>query len=226
MPPQELRLRLARGHLVGSTVDALGAFSEVGPLVTMAPHTMAPHTMAALTMAALTMAALTMAALTMALLTMAAHTMATPLWQVGVRCGVLRQELRIEYAGEEGQDAGGLRRQFFDLFSTELAQSPLWTQTAAGGLRPADSAVRRGGAAAAAALRSHMETAGRVCGMALYQELHSARATSSVHHLLAAAGGEANQAPNLLGTAFARYFVRAVQHDPPSSLAELQAELL
>ena len=152
--------------------------------------------------------------------------MATPLWQVGVRCGVLRQELRIEYAGEEGQDAGGLRRQFFDLFSTELAQSPLWTQTAAGGLRPADSAVRRGGAAAAAALRSHMETAGRVCGMALYQELHSARATSSVHHLLAAAGGEANQAPNLLGTAFARYFVRAVQHDPPSSLAELQAKLL
>ena len=143
-----------------------------------------------------------------------------------MRCGVLRQELRIEYAGEEGQDAGGLRRQFFDLFSTELAQSPLWTQTAAGGLRPADSAVRRGGAAAAAALRSHMETAGRVCGMALYQELHSARATSSVHHLLAAAGGEANQAPNLLGTAFARYFVRAVQHDPPSSLAELQAELL
>ena len=32
MPPQELRLRLARGHLVGSTVDALGAFSEVGLL--------------------------------------------------------------------------------------------------------------------------------------------------------------------------------------------------
>ena len=148
------------------------------------------------------------------------------MWQVGVRCGVLRQELRIEYAGEEGQDAGGLRRQFFDLFSTELAQSQLWTQTAAGGLRPADSAARRGGAAAAAALRPHMETAGRVCGMALYQELHSARSTSSVHHLLAAAGGEANQAPNLLGTAFARYFVRAVQHDPPSSLAELQAELL
>jgi hypothetical protein len=128
----------------------------------------------------------------MGALTKAAHTW----WQVGVRCGVLRQELRIEYAGEEGQDAGGLRRQFFDLFSSELAQSHLWTQTSAGGLRPADSAARRGGGAAAgAALRPHMETAGRVCGMALYQELHSARATSSVQHLLAAAGGGATRHP-------------------------------
>jgi len=93
-------------------------------------------------------------------------------------------------------------------------------------LRPADSAVaQRGGAAAAVALRPHMETAGRVCGMALYQELHRARSTSSVHHLLAAAGGEP-QAPNLLGAAFARYFVRVVQHNPPSSLEALQAELL
>ncbi len=44
----------------------------------------------------------------------------------GVRCGVLRQELTIEYAGESGEDAGGLRRQFFDQFTTELKASPLW----------------------------------------------------------------------------------------------------
>jgi len=142
-----------------------------------------------------------------------------------VRCGVLRQELRIEYVGEEGQDAGGLRRQFFDLFSSELARSPLWSLSAAGGLRPTDSAARRGGAAAAAAaMRAHMRTAGRACGMALYQELHRARASGSVHQLLGAAGGEANQAPSLLGIPFARYFVRALQHDPPSSLAELQVD--
>ena len=141
-----------------------------------------------------------------------------------MRCGVLRQELRIEYAGEEGQDAGGLRRQFFDLFSSELARSPLWSLSAAGGLRPADGAARRGGAAAAAAMRAHMRTAGRVCGMALYQELHRARSSGGVQQLLGAAGGEANQAPSLLGIPFARYFVRALQHDPPSSLAELQVE--
>ena len=141
-----------------------------------------------------------------------------------MRCGVLRQELRIEYAGEEGQDAGGLRRQFFDLFSSELARSPLWSLSAAGGLRPADGAARRGGDAAAAAMRAHMRTAGRVCGMALYQELHRARSSGGVQQLLGAAGGEANQAPSLLGIPFARYFVRALQHDPPSSLAELQAE--
>ena len=42
-------------------------------------------------------------------------------------------------------------------------------------LRPVDTAAAPasgGGSAAGVALRPHMETCGRVCGMALYQELH------------------------------------------------------
>lgn len=89
---------------------------------------------------------------------------------MGVRCGVLKQPLTIEYVGEAGQDAGGLRRQFFDLFTAELPASRLWTHTDAGGLRPVDRAALT--AEAAAQLRPHMEACGRVCGMALYQELH------------------------------------------------------
>ena len=115
---------------------------------------------------------------------------------LALHAGVLRQELTIEYEGEEGEDAGGLRRQFFDQFTTELKASPFWAQTAAGSLRPTDSAVlaaaagvasgggggsaaapagsgsRGGGGGEGAGLRLHMETCGRVCGMALYQELH------------------------------------------------------
>ena len=167
--PMELRLRLTHGKLLGSTVDGLSAFSEVG-----------------------------------------------------VRCGVLRQELLIEYDGETGQDAGGLRRQFFDLFSSELVASGLWTTTAAGGLRPLDDVLATQldrDAADAARRRRHMETCGRVCGMALYQELHRRR--NPMPALLQ--GGEAP--PSLLGAPFALYFIRAIQHDPPSSLPELQAEL-
>jgi len=115
--PLELRLRLVRRELLGSAIEALGAFSEMG-----------------------------------------------------VRCGVLKQPLTIEYVGEAGQDAGGLRRQFFDLFTAELPASRLWTHTDAGGLRPVDRAALT--AEAAAQLRPHMEACGRVCGMALYQELH------------------------------------------------------
>ena len=168
--PMELRLRLRRDDLLGTTIESLGAFSEVG-----------------------------------------------------VRCGVLKQELIIEYRGEAGLDAGGLRRQFFDLFTSELKTSPLWACTAAGGLRPADAAAAGGGgaaaAAAAAAARAHMVTCGRVCGMALYQELHRRR--GSVEEMIEGRAAP----PNLLGAAFARYFIRAVQHDVPTSLAELQAEL-
>ena len=185
----ELKLRLVRGALLRSTCDALGAFSEMG-----------------------------------------------------VRCGVLKQELKIEYVGENGQDAGGLRRQFFDLFAAELARSDLWTQTPTGSLCPADAAAAAAAAAETAAaaaatggdpdgggggsgasssseaLRVHMRAVGRVCGMALYQEVHR---RSGVHALVE--GGAAP--PSLLGMAFARHFVRLVQHDAPSSLAQLQAEL-
>ena len=35
----------------------------------------------------------------------------------------------------------------------------------------------------------------------------------------------AGQPLSLLGDSFARYFLRAVRHDPPATLAELQAEL-
>jgi len=169
----ELRLRLVHNHLLSSTIEGLGAFSEVG-----------------------------------------------------IRCGVLRQELTIEYEGQEGQDAGGLLRQFFDLFTLELQTSELWAQTAAGGLVPADAAAAsQWGTAAAAAqsptaqLRPHMETCGRVCGMALYQELHRRRNAA----LQMMAGG--SRAPYVFGAAFARHFIRAVQHDPPASLEQLQAEL-
>ena len=138
--------------------------------------------------------------------------------EVGIRCGVLRQPLTIEYQHETGQDAGGLRRQFFDLFTSELAASALWTRTAAGGLRPADEAALRPSGAPTYAMRpGHMEACGRVCGMALYQELHRRRDSTMLD------GRE--EPPYLLGSAFARYFVRVVQHDLPASLPELQAEL-
>lgn len=177
--PMELRLRLTHGNLLGSTIEALGAFSEMG-----------------------------------------------------VRCGVLRQELKIEYEGDAGEDAGGLLRQFFDLFSAELTRSPLWIQTAAGGLRPVDesggssaeagASAGGGGVLPASRRRAHMVACGRVCGMALYQELHRRR--NSVEAALLG-GGAGGQQPTLLGAAFARYFIRVVQHDPPASLDDLRAEL-
>jgi len=162
--PLELRLRLVRRELLGSAIEALGAFSEMG-----------------------------------------------------VRCGVLKQPLTIEYVGEAGQDAGGLRRQFFDLFTAELPASRLWTHTDAGGLRPVDRAALS--AEAAAQLRPHMLACGRVCGMALYQELHRRLGMRWEPEVFA------GQPPSLLGDSFARYFLRAVRHDPPATLAELQAEL-
>ena len=123
------------------------------------------------------------------------------------------------YVGEVGQDAGGLRRMFFDLFAHELAVHPLWTLTPTGSLRPADSfsaAVRQ--MTISGELEEHMRTVGRVCGMALYQELHR---HSGVQTLV---DGE-RAPPNLFGVAFARYFIQVVQHAPPDSLAELQAAL-
>jgi hypothetical protein len=135
---------------------------------------------------------------------------------MGVRCGVLKQELYIEYEGQSGEDAGGLRRQFFDTFTRELRESSLWAQTPLGSLRPADEAAVGAGNAEA---QTHMETCGRVCGMALYQELHRRLGVEEYPHIYK------DQPPNLFGDAFARYFIRLVQHNPPLSLAELQAEL-
>ena len=69
------------------------------------------------------------------------------------------------YAGESGTDAGGLRRQFFDLFTTQLKESPFWCVTATGSLRPADISALGAASRAAdeGALRQNMETCGRVC---------------------------------------------------------------
>lgn len=116
-------------------------------------------------------------------------------------------------------DAGGLRRQFFDMFTGELQTSGLWTRSAAGNLRPVDGPAAEG-ATGRASLRTHMETCGRVCGMALYQELHRRSGEAAMLEAL-----QGRQPPNFFGDAFARHFVRLVQHDPPRSLAELQAEL-
>eukprot|EP00908_Phaeocystis_cordata_P025347 Transcript_7800.p1 GENE.Transcript_7800~~Transcript_7800.p1 ORF type:complete len:419 (-),score=37.76 Transcript_7800:2-1258(-) len=63
-----------------------------------------------------------------------------------------------------------------------------------------------------------MQTVGRVCGMALYQELHR---RENLQEML----GAEEAPPPLLGAVLARYFVRLVQHNPPTSLPELQAEL-
>ena len=137
--------------------------------------------------------------------------------EMGVRCGVLKQELKLEYHGEEGQDAGGLRRQFFDMFTSELKKSKLWTQTALGSLRPVDEASVQSGAGE---VRQHMETCGRVCGMALIQELHRRSGEAAMMDML-----DGHQPPNLFGHPFALYFIRVVQQNPPASLTELQAEL-
>ena len=151
--------------------------------------------------------------------------------EMGVRCGVLKQELTIQFLGEEGLDAGGLRRQFFDRFTNELKASTLWTLTPAGSLRPADAAAG-GGFSAGKAIpanaddsverRRHFETCGRVCGMALYQELHRHRFGGEAAMMEALHG---SQAANHLGDAFSRYFIRIVQHDPPATLSQLQEEL-
>eukprot|EP01047_Picozoa_sp_COSAG01_P040267 COSAG01_NODE_3379_length_6171_cov_17.073287_3_plen_343_part_00 len=149
----ELRLRLRKGALLPSAIGELGGFSEAG-----------------------------------------------------VRAGALRQELLIEYEDSPGEDAGGLRRQFFDEIPHEMlaagcaaaaaaapaaggapqpqpGDTPLWQLTPAGALRPLDGAcaARYAEAQPAGAARegavgrrrsAHYITAGRIFGMALYQELH------------------------------------------------------
>ena len=129
--------------------------------------------------------------------------------------GSLRSELAWE------REAGELRELEHARACAELRASPLWTQTAAGGLRPADRAALA--AAAAPQLRGMMETCGRVCGMCIYQELHRRR-RAGVQQRLGEGADFLRQPPTLLGAAFARYFVRAVQHDPPLALEALQAE--
>ena len=96
----------------------------------------------------------------------------------------------------QGEDAGGLRRQFFDRFTSELKVSGLWMQTPAGSLRPVDVAAVQAASSADAA--AHMVTCGRVCGMALYQELHRRLGAQAYPELYA------KQPPNLFGDAFAR----------------------
>ena len=52
--------------------------------------------------------------------------------------------------------------------------------------------------------------------MAAYQELHR---RENLQEML----GAEEAPPPLLGAVLARYFVRLVQHNPPTSLSELQA---
>lgn len=71
----------------------------------------------------------------------------------------------------------------------------------------------------------HWVTCGRVCGMALYQEVHRRLAMHADAQQMLLMAQMPQPTPNLLGHAFAHHLVRLLMHEPPSSLRELQHEL-
>jgi len=121
----------------------------------------------------------------------------------------LHRPLEVRFANEAAEDAGGLRREFFNEFGRAAANAEgLWQLTAAGALVPvpAEAAARQ--LPEAEKRQAIYRGCGRIFGMALVQ----------------AARGPIPQ-PLLLGLPLARNFVRAVQGSAIESLDELQAEL-
>jgi len=114
----------------------------------------------------------------------------------------LRQLLQVRFANEAAEDAGGLRREFFNEFGRACGTATgFWRLTPLGALVPTP------GASGSDERRAVYRSCGRAFGLSLGQ---SARPPKQ---------------PLLLGLPLARFFVRAVQGYFPETLDDLQAEL-
>lgn len=121
----------------------------------------------------------------------------------------LRNLLQVRFIDEAAEDAGGLRREFFNEFGRACgAAGDFWRLTPAGSLAPVPATTAGGDATSPSSRRVAVyRSCGRAFGLSLSQ---SSRPPKQ---------------PLLLGLPLARFFVRAVQGHFPESLAELQAEL-
>lgn len=122
----------------------------------------------------------------------------------------LRKLLEVRFKGEAAEDAGGLRREFFNEFGRSCAKpggDKFWRLTPAGSLVP--NAVRDLAALGIGEEEAAMvyRGCGRAFGLALTQ---SSRPPKQ---------------PLLLGLPLAHFFIRAVQADFPNTTTELQTEL-
>jgi len=108
----------------------------------------------------------------------------------------------VNFAGEDGEDAGGLTRGFFSEFAQQLVpEEPLlWQTTGRGALIPTADVLSAQAARAGFTTESLYRACGRVFGMAALNDCK-------------------------LGRPLARSFVRLLVDDEPRSLAELQEEL-
>eukprot|EP00933_Yihiella_yeosuensis_P033400 TRINITY_DN27113_c0_g1_i1.p1 TRINITY_DN27113_c0_g1~~TRINITY_DN27113_c0_g1_i1.p1 ORF type:complete len:689 (-),score=157.58 TRINITY_DN27113_c0_g1_i1:336-2402(-) len=120
----------------------------------------------------------------------------------------LRRPLEVQFAGEAAEDAGGLRREFFNEFGRACASADgLWQLTPAGNLAPAPDKVSARKIPDSQQRQAMFRGCGRVFGMALCQ------------------AALPPQQPLLLGLPLARSFVSLLQGDTAETLDELQAAL-
>mmetsp|Transcript_73392 Transcript_73392/g.192432 ORF Transcript_73392/g.192432 Transcript_73392/m.192432 type:complete len:682 (+) Transcript_73392:82-2127(+) len=120
----------------------------------------------------------------------------------------LRRPVEIRFEGEAGEDAGGLRREFFNEFGRAMAQDQhLWKLTPAGSLVPVPDCTAAQHVPDEATRRSMYRICGQVVAMALCQAMHPP------------------EGPLLLGVPLAKSFIRVVQGERVDALEALQAEL-
>lgn len=122
--------------------------------------------------------------------------------------GKLCLPFEVKFRDEAAEDAGGLRREFFNEFGRAMGLAEgLWRQTPAGGLAPTPHTTASSRIPDASQRKACYQGCGRIFGMALCQ---AARPPKQ---------------PLLLGLPLARYFIRAVQGDPAEAIEDLQEEL-
>mmetsp|Transcript_46055 Transcript_46055/g.127962 ORF Transcript_46055/g.127962 Transcript_46055/m.127962 type:complete len:708 (+) Transcript_46055:66-2189(+) len=137
----------------------------------------------------------------------------------------LHQPLEVRFAGEVAEDAGGLRREFFNEFGRAVARAEgLWQLTPTGSLVPTPAAVAAAKIPDAATRQASYRACGRIFGLALCQAQETAQRPGGAG-VVATSAAEEHPQPLLLGLPLARSFVRALQGNPAETLEELQAEL-
>lgn len=120
----------------------------------------------------------------------------------------LRGPLEIRFVGEAAEDAGGLRREFFNEFGRACASAAgAWRLTPAGSLVPTPAGVAALHVPDAARRREAYRSCGRVFGMSFCQ------------------GAKPPHQPLLLGLPLARSFLHVLQGHIVDTVEELQAEL-
>jgi len=116
--------------------------------------------------------------------------------------------LEVTFRNEAAEDAGGLRREFFNEFGRAMGLAEgLWRQTPGGGLAPAPHMTASSRIPDDSQRKAAYQGCGRIFGMALCQ---AARPPKQ---------------PLLLGLPLARFFIRAVQGDTAEAIQDLQEEL-